>query len=324
MFAGMNAQTSRPAGFAASVSLFTWVLVCGLPGLRIALSAQDQSKPYAITSQVNLVTLPVTVRDSKGRFVSDFEASNFRVFEDGQQQEVSVFRKDDIAVTVGLVVDHSGSMAAKEEEVADGAQTFVQASNPQDREFVVNFADTVTLGLPPNVAFTSNINMLQNALSAVNANGETALYDAVAVALEKMQKDPLDKKVLLLISDGGDNMSKHTFAQVLQMAQASNVIIYTIGLFDEQSADTNPKVLKRFADETGGYAYLPNSPKEVRDVCRQIAEDIRHQYTLGYTPTDAGHSGYRKIRVTASAPGHGKLFVRTRSGYFVPSSSPAN
>jgi Ca-activated chloride channel family protein len=287
------------------------------------LPAQDTSGPFTIKQQVNLVELPVTVRDHEGRFVSTLQMSNFRVYEDGRPQEITLFRNEDIPVTVGLVVDHSGSMAAKQLEVAEGAQAFVQASNPQDREFVVNFADEVSFGLRKDVAFTSNIDELRTALSSVSASGRTALYDAVAAALENIQNDSLDKKVLLLISDGGDNASKHNFAQVLRMAQTLNVIIYSIGLFDQYSADQNPKVLKKLSEETGGYAYFPTSYSEVISVCRQIADDIRHQYTLTYSPTDLGRSGYRKIRVTVTAPNRGKLLVRTRAGYYFPAPTSA-
>ena len=308
-------QTNCPALFAG---LLFATCLCSSFSATLLLLAQDTSKSFAIKQQVNLVELPVTVRDRGGRFVSTLNISNFRVFEDGRQQEITLFRNEDIPVAVGLAVDHSGSMATKQLEVSEGAQTFVQASNPQDREFVVNFADEVSFGLRKDVAFTSNIDELRAALSSVSASGKTALYDAVAVALENLQKDSLDKKVLILISDGGDNASKRNFAQVLRLAQTFNVIIYSIGLFDQNSADQNQKVLKKFSTETGGYAYFPTSHSEVITVCRQIADDIRHQYTLGYSPADLGRSGYRKIRVTVNVPSRGKLLVRTRAGYYFP------
>jgi Ca-activated chloride channel family protein len=217
-----------------------------------------------------------------------------------------------------LVVDHSGSMAAKQLEVIEGAQAFVQASNPQDREFVVNFNSTVSFPLPENVAFTSNPDVLRAALSTPSASGKTALYDALAAAMEHFQSGEADKRVLLLISDGGDNASKNSFSQVFQMTQTANVMIYAIGLFDEHSADQNPKVLKKLAEETGGQAYFPTSLAQIVSVCREIAAEIRHQYTLGYSPADSGRSGYRKIHVSVTAPGRGKLSVRTRTGYFSP------
>ena len=284
---------------------------------RLSLSAtQDGSRHYVISEDVNLVVLPVTVRDRNGRFVSGLNVSNFQVYEDGKLQKVTLFRDEDVPVTVGLVVDHSGSMAAKQLEMIEGAQAFVQASNPQDREFVVNFNSTVSFPLPENVAFTSDPDVLRAALSTASASGKTALYDALAAAMEHFQKGEADKRVLLLISDGGDNASKNNFSQVFQIAQTANVMIYAIGLFDQNSTDQNPKVLKKLAEETGGQAYFPTSLAQIVSVCREIAAEIRHQYTLGYSPADSGPSGYRKIRVSVTAPGRGKLSVRTRTGYF--------
>jgi VWFA-related protein len=284
-----------------------------------ALAGQGGSGGFVISKTLNLVELPVTVRDRKGRFISGLEQSNFGVYEAGQRQDITLFRSEDIPVSAGLVVDHSGSMGSKRDEVMEGAKAFVQAGNPQDREFVVNFSDAVTFGLPASVSFTSNLEDLRAALLATPASGKTALYDAVAAALERLQSDHSARKVLVIISDGGDNASQHNFAQVLRMAQSASVVIYTIGLFEEYGADQNPKVLKKFSEETGGNAYFPNSAAEVVSVCQQIAADIRHQYTLGYSPPDSEKGGYRKVQVSATAPGRGKLSVRTRAGYFLPS-----
>jgi Ca-activated chloride channel homolog len=279
---------------------------------------------YVISREVNLVVLPVTVRNREGQFVSGLEASNFRVYENGQPQKITDFQSEDTPVTVGLVVDHSGSMVAKKREVIDGAVAFVEASNPQDEEFVVNFADRITLGLPANVPFTGNTNELKAALSAASASGRTALYDAVVVALQHFDLQRGTKKVLILISDGGDNASQHTFMQVLRMAQSANVVIYGVGLFDEESADQNPKVLRQLAQETGGLVYAPSTPADVVRVCRQIAGDIRHQYTIGYNPAGERRNVYRKIRVEVIAANRKKLFVRTRAGYFWPSKKPVD
>ena len=284
-----------------------------------ALAGQGGSGGFVISKTLNLVELPVIVRDRKGRFISGLEQSNFGVYEAGQRQDITLFRSEDIPVSAGLVVDHSGSMGSKRDEVMEGAKAFVQAGNPQDREFVVNFSDAVTFGLPASVSFTSNLEDLRAALLSTPASGKTALYDAVAAALERLQSDHSARKVLVIISDGGDNASQHNFAQVLRMAQSASVVIYTIGLFEEYGADQNPKVLKKFSEETGGNAYFPNSAAEVVSVCQQIAADIRHQYTLGYSPPDSEKGGYRKVQVSATAPGRGKLSVRTRAGYFLPS-----
>jgi VWFA-related protein len=215
-------------------------------------------------------------------------------------------------------------MAGKSQQVIEGAMAFIDASNPQDEEFVINFADKVTLGLPANLAFTSNGNELKAALSTASASGRTALYDAVIAALQHLDLRQASKKALILISDGGDNLSQHTLAEVLRMAQSANVAIYTIGLLNEESADQNPKVLRQFAKETGGVAYFPGSSADIARVCRQIAADIRHQYTLAYSPAGERHNAYRKIRVDVIAPKEGKLLVRTRAGYFRPSTMAAN
>ncbi|MFZ3333439.1 MAG: VWA domain-containing protein [Candidatus Acidiferrales bacterium] len=285
-----------------------------------ALSTQESGP--VISTSVNLVVLPVTVTDRKGEFVQGLDAANFRIDEDGRPQKIEVFRHEDTPVTAGLLVDHSGSMAIKMGQVIQGAMAFVQASNPEDREFVVNFSDTVTFGLPADVDFTSDTQKLEAAVLNTPASGQTALYDALIAALKRLEKDSRDKKVLVLVSDGGDNASKHSFAEALRMAQSSNVIIYTLGLFDEHSFDQNPKVLTKIAKETGGEVYFPKSAAETVSVCRQIAGDIRRQYTLGYSPTDT-RPGYRRIHVSVTAPDRGKLFARTRAGYYFSGAAAA-
>jgi VWFA-related protein len=323
MLEGTSAAAGRSSKWCA---LAACLLVAGFVQASSHLSSsrfptqQNPSSPL-ITTQVSLVLLPVTVTDREGRFVSGLDVSDFQIFDDGHPQQIKLFRHEDTPVTVGILVDRSGSMAARGGDVVAGATAFVQASNPEDREFVISFNDRVEFGLPAKVAFTNNVDELKAALLHTPASGRTALFDALAAGLAHFQKDDPDKKVLLLISDGGDNASRHTFAQVLRTAQSSNVVIYAIGLLDEHSADQNPFVLKKLAQETGGHVYFPNSSAEIVNVCREIAEEIRHQYTLGYDPPENGRAGYRKIRVTVTAHGRGKLFVRTRSGYFLPAAT---
>src|ERR1700730_1713826 len=306
--------------------------VCALLALTSfshTFPAQDSSPPYVISKNVNLVVVPVVVSDKNGRFVSGLNSSNFKIFENARQRQITLFRDEDIPVTAGLLVDHSGSMAAWRPQVIEGAKAFVQVSNPQDREFVVSFTETIALGLPPNIPFSNDVDVLQRALSGGPRGGATALYDAIAVSLRHLQADEHEKRVLILISDGGDNASKQNLREVLHMAQAANAVIYAVGLLDEHSADQNPGVLQKLAKDTGGKAYFPNSPSEVVDACKAIAADIRHQYTLGYEPPSDPQSGFRpsgfrptdfrKISVSVSAPGRGKLSVRSRSGYFLGS-----
>lgn len=300
--------------------LLAWLMLSYVVSVVVfqfrARGAQEPSTGHVLSTEANLVVLPVTVRDRRGQFVSNLDKSNFHVYEDGKIQNITLFRNQDVPATVGLVVDHSASMAAKQLQVIEAAQTFVQASNPQDREFVVNFSDTVSLALPGNVAFSNDVEFLRSALSIPFASGRTALYDALLVAMEHFEKNGADRKVLLLVSDGGDNASKHNFSQVLRTTQTDDVIIYAIGLFDVNSADSNPRILKKLADETGGRAYFPSSYSELLNACRNIALDIRHQYILGYAPPGTSHPGYRRIRVRVATAGHGKLFVRTRPGYY--------
>lgn len=308
-------------GRVIALSLLAWV---SLQRPTPAPPPPNGSQGYVISREVDLVVLPVTVRNEEGQFVSGLEASNFRVYENGRPQTITSFQNEDTPVTVGLVVDHSGSMVAKRNEVIEGAMAFVEESNPQDEEFVINFADKITLGLPANVPFTNNATKLKAALSTPSASGRTALYDAIATALQHIDVQQASKKVLILISDGGDNASKYTFGQVLRIAQGANVVIYTVGLFDEDSTDQNPKVLQQLAKETGGLVYFPSTPADVVHVCRQIAGDVRHQYTIGYSPAGEQRNTYRKIRVNVIVPNREKLFVRTRAGYFLPSTKPSD
>jgi VWFA-related protein len=270
-----------------------------------------------------MVVLSATVLDRHNALVSGLGKDDFQIYEDGVLQQMTYFSHEDIPVTVGIVVDNSGSMRPKRADVIASALAFAQSSNPQDQMFVVNFNDHVSFGLPANIPFTDRREQLQLALAGIEAIGQTALYDGLAAALDHLKQGDRDKKVLILISDGGDNASKLRLAQVIDMAKQSAALIYAIGIFDEQDDDKNPGVLRRFAKETGGEAFFPDSPKELASICEGIAHDIRTQYTLAYVPAIAKQDGsYRAIDVKASAPGHGRLSVRTRAGYTVPSGPP--
>jgi VWFA-related protein len=266
------------------------------------------------------MVLHATVRDRKGRFVSNLREPDFVVHEDGVRQSIRLFRHEDIPVTVGLVVDHSGSMRLKLAEVAVAARTFAESRNPEDQMFVVNFNENVTLGLPEAIQFTDSSAELERAIGSALATGQTALYDAVAKALERLQAGSRDKKVLIVISDGDDTASAHSLEYTMKMAEQSSAIIYTVGLFDHGDPDANPRVLNRLAKATGGEAYFPEQLSRVVATCESIARDIRHQYTIGYVPTNATLDGaYRAIRVVAGA---GKLSVRTRAGYVAGGERP--
>jgi Ca-activated chloride channel family protein len=276
--------------------------------------------PYVIQGNVDLVVLRATVRDRKGAAVSGLNKESFQVYEDKVLQQIESFSHDDIPVTVGLVIDSSGSMRPKRSDVIGAALAFVHSSNPEDQVFVVNFNEHVSLGLPANAPFTSNGSQLETALSRNVITGMTALYDAIATGLEQLRKGKWDKKVLVVVSDGGDNASKRNLAQVMSMVNQSNAVIYTMGIFDETDEDRNPHVLSQLSRASGGEAFFPKTLQGILPICEQIARDIRSQYTITFVPTNRKQNGaYRTIDVKArETPGGRRLSVITRAGYSVP------
>lgn len=291
---------------------------------------QQPSPPGAtLKKDVDLVVLHATVEDSKGQFVEDLKQDNFRVYEDKVEQHVSVFAREDIPVTMGLVIDNSGSMREKRAQVNSAALTFVKTSNPQDEVFVVNFNDDYYLDLDRD--FTNDPKELQEALERIDSRGSTALYDAVVGSLDHLKKAHKDKRVLLVVTDGDDDASRKSFEYAIKAAQQSNALIYAVGVFSDydQSHDKrmvrhSQKVLTELAESTGGAAYFPKNLDEVQPICTQIAHDIRNQYTLGYYPTNTQKNGaFRAVAVQVNAKGRGKLSVRTRTGYYAKGLSGA-
>ncbi|HXN94240.1 MAG TPA: VWA domain-containing protein [Candidatus Acidoferrales bacterium] len=269
-----------------------------------------------IAVSANLVLLPVKVTDGRGTFVSHLKMEDFRVFEDGQLQKLTVFEEGDTPVTVGLIVDHSRSMGAKLPDVVAAVTSFAHSSNSQDEMFVVDFNDDVLIELMRGKAFSSDAKELAEALRAVSARGRTALYDAVSEGLHHLQYGHLEKKALLIISDGGDNASHLKYSQVLAQARQSQALIYSIALVGSDNEEENPGLLRRLCKDTGGIAYFPRAGESVTDVSTQIARDLREQYTLGYAPQNTKRvDAFRKIEVKVGAPGRGRLHVRTREGY---------
>ena len=220
--------------------------------------AQSADKEVTLSMDVRRVVLYVTVREEKkGSFVGDLSKENFVLQEDGKPQEIRQFLREDVPVAIGLVVDNSQSMNTKVPEVVAAAKAFVAASNPQDEMFVVHFSDTVEFGLPPSVPFTSDRTQLDAALERLQAKGMTALYDGIATALIHLQKSKLTKKALVVISDGGDNISKRKINDIIQAAGISGSLFYAIGLYDPFDGDANPGVIRKLAEQTGGEAFFP-------------------------------------------------------------------
>lgn len=294
----------------------------GLALFLAAAPAPPQVTPgeYRLSADVNQVVLPVTVVDHKGRLVIGLGADQFRVYQDGRPQQIRYFSQRDIPVSVGLVIDHSVSMTPKQADTVEAALRFVRLSNPGDEAFVVNFNENVSFGL--SEAFSSNSQELREALLNRPCMGRTALYDAVIAALEHVAKGTRDKKALIVVSDGGDNASRHSLQDALEQAQRSGVLIYTVGLFDEAGVDQRPGVLKKLARLTGGEVFLPSSSEDLASICSQIARDLRNQYTLAYTP-DGADGRYHRIQVIAVNQGR-KLAARTRAGYWAPAEAGGN
>ncbi|HLH42802.1 MAG TPA: VWA domain-containing protein [Bryobacteraceae bacterium] len=272
--------------------------------------------PPLIRFDVNLTVLHATVMDRSGRIVPGLGQRDFQLFVDGTPKPITMFQPEDAPVAAGIVVDNSASMINKGSEVIAAALAFARASNPQDEMFVVHFNGDVRLGLPPEKPFTDKIPELERALARFSPEGTTALYDAVSLAIQHCQKSKLERKVLLVVSDGGDNSSREGLEDLIKVARASGIQIYCIGIYDETDRDRNPRVLTQIAEATGANAHFPSELKDVTGACLKIARDIRQQYTLGFAGNRDGH--YHTIKVVAQRSGSPPLEVRTRAAYFAP------
>jgi len=289
------------------------------PGQQTAPPAQKQDDNFRIQRDVNLVVLHATVLDDRGRFVPDLKQENFRVLEDKVEQKLALFKREDIPISVGLVIDNSGSMRDKRDRVNTAALTFVKTSNPNDEAFIVNFNDDYYLDLDKD--FTSDLNEMKDALERIDSRGSTALYDALIGSLDHLKKGHRDKKVLLVITDGVDNASRKSLEITVQEAQRSEALIYAVGLFSQETksdAKRARRALNALTQATGGLAFFPERTEDTEAICTQIAHDIRNQYTLAYYPTNTSRDGrFRSVQVEAIPPrGRGKVFVRTRNGYY--------
>jgi Ca-activated chloride channel homolog len=271
---------------------------------------------FRVSSDVDLVLLDVSVKDSEGGFVSGLQKSNFKVFENKVEQKLTVFAAQDVPVTVGLIVDNSGSVRPKKPEIVTAALTLVKNSNPRDEIFVVNFNDRASLGLPEEVPFSGDPVILRQALLLNPARGRTALYDALKIGLDHLKKGHLDKKTLVLISDGGDNSSELTRHEIIERAEGSLATIYTVGIWDLNDKDRNPGFLRELSKITGGESFNPENMSHLVGICEKVAHDIRNRYTIGFVPANLDSDGKpRKLRVTATSPEGKKYEVRTRTQY---------
>jgi VWFA-related protein len=271
---------------------------------------------YVYRAQVNEVVLPVIVTDTRRHIVTNLDKNNFSVYEDGQPQTIVRFSREDVPVSIGIVVDNSGSMRTKRAAVTKAVLNLIQASNPQDEAFVVNFNDDPYL----DQDFTNNLNPLHEALDRVDSRGGTALYDAVIASADHLTKGAKkEKKVLLVITDGVDNESRESLESAIRkVLDDQGPIIYTIGILgDEPGIKRAKRALQSLSDQTGGVAFFPKDLAEVDEISSEVARDIRNQYSITYKPTNPrANGGYRKVRVEARAQGYKDLQARTRDGYY--------
>jgi Ca-activated chloride channel homolog len=318
----MKKASTLPLVFAILIS---GALSAGAQNAATVMQSQ-QPKPgpsgaYTLRVDAEEVVLNCTVLGNTGELVNDLNKNNFKVFEDKTLQTVISVQHQDTPVSIGLLVDNSGSMNTKRAAVASAALDLVKASNPQDETFVINFSDQAYL----DQDFTSDLDKLQNGLSHLSVSGGTALYDTVVTAADKMERSATrPRKVLIVITDGDDNASKLTLGDAIHRVQdMQGPIIYSIGLTFGGGESRHAKHdLRLLSSETGGIAFFPGSLKDIDSVSAEVARDIRNQYAIAYHSPQASVGGYHTVKVEAHAQGHGKLTVYTRSGYLSkPSSS---
>ncbi len=266
-------------------------------------------------ADTRLVVLHASVTDRKGKLITNLNKDAFRVFENGQLQQVKIFRREDVPVSLGLIIDDSGSMSSKRSRVEAASLAMVRASNPQDEVFIVNFNDDAYLDVP----FTNDMHKMEQGLARIDSRGGTAMRDAINMSLDYMKSQAKrDKKVLMVITDGNDNASNISLEKVVARSNQGDTLVYAIGLFTEEErreAAKARRALNELTSATGGLAFYPKDVNDVQSLAVEIAHDIRNQYTIAYSPNIQALDGsYRQIKVTVDAPG--KPMVRTRSGYY--------
>ncbi len=311
-----RANGKRRAGVWAATAL-----LLGAASLAAQTRPGGRGGDFTLKLDVDLVVLHATVVNASGNYVTELKGDRFKVFEDGIEQKLAVFRDEEVPITVGLVLDNSSSMRENRRAMVTGALAFAQSSNPLDEVFVVNFMDDYYLDLEGK-DFTNDIGELKEALEKTTTQGNTAYFDAVRASLQHLKRGTKQKKALLVISDGADRASVSDFNMLLEDARKSEAAIYIVSPpcqeDDKKRCRKAKREMRKLAEATGGMAYFPGTIEQVEALCRQIAHDIRSQYVLGYYPTNKARDGsFRTVRVeVVPPPGSKKLTVRTRTGYY--------
>jgi len=286
--------------------------------LAVALAAPTllaQEQDPIFRSDTRLVVLHATVIDNKGNIVTDLPQTAFKVYENNVEQPLKIFRREDVPISLGVIVDNSGSMRLRRNKVESAAMQMVKASNRLDEVFIVNFNDDAFL----DVDFTGEIKKMEEGLTRIDARGGTAMYDAISMSIDHLKaKAKRDKKVLMLITDGADTASKTSLEKLISQAHTTDAVVYAIAMLNEEIPRESKKAkraLETIAKATGGLCFFPKTLDEVDALALEVAKDIRNQYVIGYTPTVQELDGtFRNIKVIASGPN--KPMVRTRTGYY--------
>jgi len=280
----------------------------------------SQDAPFKLSVNVDLTEVHVNVTDEKDRPVGNLKKENFRVFEDRKEQQITIFKHEDAPISLGLVIDNSRSIEPRKQRLDAAALSFVRKGNPEDETFIVHFDDTARIDRD----FTDSIPALEDALAGVKPFGQTAIYDALILALEHMENAKHLKKAILLITDGVDNSSKHTMSEAVEATKRSRVAVYTVGLLSMSGGQKAEDSLIHIAEASGGHAYFPNNVDEAHMYMERVARDLREQYTLGYFPTNR-NGGWRSVRVDvlppAGLPPNSRLTANYRHGYYGPNAS---
>jgi Ca-activated chloride channel homolog len=279
--------------------------------------AQEAQETFKLNVDVDLVEVHVNVTDEQDRPIGNLTKDNFRLVEDRVPQDISVFKHEDLPVSLGLVIDNSRSIEPRKQRLDAAALSFVRKSNPQDETFIVHFDDEARL----DQDFTPSINDLEKTLADAKPFGQTAIYDALILALEHMEKAKEQKRAILLITDGVDNVSKHTLAEAVDATKRAHVAVYTVGLLSLSGGQKAEDSLIQIAEASGGGAFFPQTVEEAHAVVERVARDLREQYTLGYFPTNPNRDGaWRSVRVEVTPPvGFSvkrKLNANYRHGYY--------
>jgi VWFA-related protein len=300
------------------IHLAALLVAASVGGVLGAQQPQSASQPV-FRAQSDLVVLHVNVFDGRSDAVPDLPQTAFRVLEDRAPQEITFFSNADVPVAVGLVVDNSASMITRRNMVIAGVTAFADSSHPEDEIFTIVFNEHVQPGLPGGLTFTTSRSIVEASFRRFPAGGMTAVHDAVVAGLEHLEEASHQKRVLILLSDGKDNASRHAEDDMVQRAVRSDAIIYTVSTGRLAPASSNPSLMRKLAEVSGGVAFFPRSEEQVVAAFREVADNIRRGYSLGYVPTNATRDGrYRRVEVNVRVPGRDNLTVRARDGYLAP------